>query len=50
MVLQVILIVGLQGEIFSMLPEDHSCDIFVKNVVAFYHHPKSLPKPKVKRF
>jgi hypothetical protein len=33
-----------------MLPRGHSCDILVKNVVAFHPCPWCLPEPKVKRF
>ena len=33
-----------------MLSRDHSCDIMVKEVVAFYPCPKSLPEAKVKSF
>ena len=33
-----------------MLPRDHSCNILVKEVVAFCSSPKSLPEAKVKSF
>ena len=35
---------------FSMLPKDCSCDILVKNVVAFCPCSKSLLKAKMTRF
>lgn len=37
-------------ESFCMLPRNHSCDILVNNVAAFYLCLKSLCEAKVKRF
>ena len=34
---------------FNMLPRNHSHDILVKNVTAFYHCLKCLPEDKVER-
>ena len=43
---------GLAEEISEekiiMWPRDCSCDIFMKNVTAFYYCPKNLPKDKLK--
>ena len=35
---------------FSVLPRDHSCEIWVKIVAAFCSGLKSLPEAKVKSF
>jgi hypothetical protein len=35
---------------FSIWPRDSSCDILVKNVVAFCPYPRTQPEAKLKRF